>query len=166
MVSRAMTEKDAFAAAFEREYQTTHNVLRAFPADKSELKPSEKLKPARELAWMLVLNQQVLIPTMQGTLQFGGLPAAPKSWNEILPAFEQSHRETMKHVQALDDEQMNRTLKMPTGPGKIADMRIGDALWFFLNDTIHHRGQFSVYMRMAGGRLPSIYGPTADEPWS
>jgi uncharacterized damage-inducible protein DinB len=32
-------------------------------------------------------------------------------------------------------------------------------------DIVHHRGQFSVYLRMAGGKVPSIYGPTADEPW-
>jgi uncharacterized damage-inducible protein DinB len=34
-----------------------------------------------------------------------------------------------------------------------------------LMDSVHHRGQFSVYLRMADGKVPSIYGPTADEPW-
>ena len=29
-------------------------------------------------------------------------------------------------------------------------------------DQIHHRGQFSIYLRMAGGKVPSIYGPSAD----
>jgi uncharacterized damage-inducible protein DinB len=48
----------------------------------------------------------------------------------------------------------------------MGEMRVGDALWFFLSDTIHHRGQLTVYLRMAGGRLPSVYGPTADEPWT
>ncbi len=38
-------------------------------------------------------------------------------------------------------------------------------LWMLLCDQIHHRGQFSIYLRMAGGKVPSIYGPTADEPW-
>ena len=38
-------------------------------------------------------------------------------------------------------------------------------LWLMLNDSIHHRGQLSVYERMAGGLVPSIYGPSADEPW-
>ena len=41
--------------------------------------------------------------------------------------------------------------------GAIASMM----LW----DQIHHRGQLSVYLRMAGGSVPSIYGPSADEPW-
>ena len=37
--------------------------------------------------------------------------------------------------------------------------------WFLLHDQIHHRGQFSIDLRMADGKVPSIYGPTADEPW-
>ena len=32
-------------------------------------------------------------------------------------------------------------------------------------DQVHHRGQFSVYLRMAGGKVPSITVPPADEPW-
>jgi len=34
-----------------------------------------------------------------------------------------------------------------------------------LLDQIHHRGQLSIYMRIAGAKVPSIYGPSADEPW-
>ena len=44
------------------------------------------------------------------------------------------------------------------------NISLGDALWFELFDHIHHRGQLSVYVRLAGAKLPSIYGPTADEP--
>ena len=32
------------------------------------------------------------------------------------------------------------------------------ALWFELFDHIHHRGHVSVYMHLAGAKLPSIYG--------
>jgi uncharacterized damage-inducible protein DinB len=28
--------------------------------------------------------------------------------------------------------------------------------------SIHHRGQLSTYIRPMGGKVPSIYGPTAD----
>jgi len=34
-----------------------------------------------------------------------------------------------------------------------------------LFDHVHHRGQLSVYMRMLDAKVPSIYGPSADEPW-
>ena len=32
------------------------------------------------------------------------------------------------------------------------------------NHVMHHRGQLSVYLRLLDVPLPSIYGPTADEP--
>ena len=28
--------------------------------------------------------------------------------------------------------------------------------------SIHHRGQLSAYLRAMGGKVPSIYGPSAD----
>jgi uncharacterized damage-inducible protein DinB len=33
-----------------------------------------------------------------------------------------------------------------------------------MNHIIHHRGQLAVYLRLLDVPLPSIYGPTADEP--
>jgi uncharacterized damage-inducible protein DinB len=68
-------------------------------------------------------------------------------------------------IRALDDDAMNGPVKMPIGPKQIGEVRRGDALWMFLNDQIHHRGQLSVYVRMVGGCVPSIYGPSKDEPW-
>jgi uncharacterized damage-inducible protein DinB len=35
---------------------------------------------------------------------------------------------------------------------------------FVLNHMIHHRGQLVVYLRMLGVPVPSIYGPSGDEP--
>ena len=32
------------------------------------------------------------------------------------------------------------------------------------NHSIHHRGQLSAYLRPMGGKVPAIYGGSADEP--
>ena len=37
-------------------------------------------------------------------------------------------------------------------------------LQFFNNHMIHHRGQLTTYLRAMGGKCPSIYGGSADEP--
>lgn len=37
---------------------------------------------------------------------------------------------------------------------------------WFLSHLIHHRGQLSVYLRLLEVPVPSIYGPSADEPSS
>ena len=33
-----------------------------------------------------------------------------------------------------------------------------------LNHLAHHRGQLTVYLRLAGQTVPAIYGPSADDP--
>ena len=63
------------------------------------------------------------------------------------------------------EEALNKTVQFPVGPGKMGDFRAMDVLWTSLMDQVHHRGQFSVYLRLAGAKVPSIYGPSADEPW-
>jgi uncharacterized damage-inducible protein DinB len=165
MPPQTMSEKDAYAATFEKEYQTTLRVLRAFPKEKIGFTPHERSKSAKELGWMLVLNQQVVEPVLRGDLKPGSFPSAPNTWPELLQAFETAHRDTVGKIAKVDAGVLDQSVKIPSGPGKVGDIRRGDALWFFLHDTIHHRGQFSVYLRMVGGKVPSIYGPTADEPW-
>jgi uncharacterized damage-inducible protein DinB len=38
----------------------------------------------------------------------------------------------------------------------------GKMVLSFILDLVHHRGQLSTYIRAMGGKLPSIYGPSAD----
>lgn len=165
MTPQTMTERQMYAQGFEREYQTTMKLLKAFPAGKSELKPAEKLKNARELAWVLALTQMVPAAVIHGTLDPGAMPPTPATWAEVLAGLEKAHRDAMKAIEAMSEERFHATLTMPVGPGKAGEVRVGDALWMFLMDAVHHRGQFSVYSRIAGAPVPSIYGPTADEPW-
>jgi uncharacterized damage-inducible protein DinB len=56
-------------------------------------------------------------------------------------------------------------VKFMVAPKTMGDLRCADVLWMLMMDSIHHRGQFSIYLRMADGKVPSIYGPSADEPW-
>lgn len=68
-------------------------------------------------------------------------------------------------VEQAADARFNETVKFFTGPGQMSDIPVIQLAWFMLCDQIHHRGQYSVYVRMAGGKVPAIYGPSADEPW-
>jgi uncharacterized damage-inducible protein DinB len=68
-------------------------------------------------------------------------------------------------VRKADEAFLNTTVKTVTGPKQMSDVRRLDFLWQTLMDMVHHRGQLTVYLRMADGKVPSIYGPSADEPW-
>jgi uncharacterized damage-inducible protein DinB len=43
-------------------------------------------------------------------------------------------------------------------------MPMSAAMFTLMLDHIHHCGQFTIYSRMAGAKVPQIYGPSADEP--
>ena len=167
MAQQTMTEIDAFRNSFEKEYQTTRRLLHLYPPAKASLKPAEKSKTAQDLAWMMTLNQMIPVPALEmNELTGAGLPNAPETWDGILTAFDKAHQDTVGRLARVTDEEWNSELKIPVAPKQMGAMLRGQALWFFFYDSIHHRGQFTVYARMAGAKVPSIYGPSADEPWS
>ena len=167
MAPKTVTEKDMFLQNFERECQTTLKVLNALPEGKSEFKPHELSRTARQLAWETFVREQGLAAmALAGKIDFSQAPPpAPATFAEVIKAFEKASRETTDAVTRAGDDVLHRLVLFPVGPGKMGDLRAQDVLWAALSDQIHHRGQFSIYLRMAGGKVPSIYGPTADEPW-
>ena len=161
-----MTEKDMFLNTWEREFQTTIKVLRAFPADKPDFKPHEVSRSAKELAWTFVGEERLLNEISEGEIKMQPGPPAPGSFEEVLTIYNKSHKEIFEKIAAMSENDYNSTVKFFSGPGKMSDFRRADVCWMMLYDMIHHRGQFSVYLRMAGGKVPSIYGPSHDEPWN
>jgi len=161
-----MTEKEQFLSQLQKELPTTMRVLKAYPAAKAELKPHGKCKSARELAWMFVTEQKASEQALDGGIEFGKMPKAPATMNEVVAVYEQSSKAFVDRIRKTPDAELNKTVKFFVAPKQMGDVRKMDLLWFMLMDQVHHRGQFSVYLRMADGKVPSIYGPSADEPWS
>jgi uncharacterized damage-inducible protein DinB len=161
--------KEQFLDAYEREHATTMRVLRAYPSDKVDLKPHAMCKSAKDLAWVFVVERG--LGTMVYNRQFppkdggGSGMTPPESWEEILAALEKAHRAFGDLIESTPDDQLLEDVTFFTGPKQMGDISRMQLIWFLLMDQVHHRGQFSVYLRMAGGKVPSIYGPTADEPW-
>ena len=162
---QTMSEKDLYVTRFEIEHQITRKVLRAYPAEKADLKPAEGSQSAREVAWALVQYETEVERIIQGEPMPKEMPPAPATWPEILAAFDDVHKRATMKLAKLTDEATNGTVRTMTGPKQEGDVRKGDMFWAMLNEIIHKRGQFSVYLRMAGGKVPSIYGPSGDEPW-
>lgn len=166
MTEKTMSEKDQFIMTFQRESGTTLKLLRAYPADKGDYQPHPKSRTAKQLAWTFVMEQGVLDMALKGKVDFSQpMPPPPASYGECVAAFEGACKETIARVSKASDGDLSRTVQFPVGPGKMGDFRAADVMWSTLMDQIHHRGQLSVYVRMVGGKVPSIYGPTADETW-
>jgi len=167
MTQQTMSEREMYLGTFEAEYQTTLKILKAYPADQVDLKPGKAPNSARDIIWTLVMSQMIVGPiTSAPEIRNEDFPPAPKTLAELIGAFENAHRDAATRVGTMSDDQFNGSLRMPVGPKQMADVRRGQALWMMLMDTVHHRGQLSVYLRVCGAKLPSIYGPTLDEPWN
>ncbi len=160
------SEREQFIQAWEREFQTTMKVLKAFPAQKGDLKPHAKCPDAKELAWKMAMEEKVFVEgAITGRFDFANMPKTPATMQEVIAAYERSHREAGERVKKMSDGDFNKMVKFYVAPKTLGDVRSADTLWGLLMDTIHHRGQFSIYLRIADGKVPSIYGPSADEPW-
>ena len=142
------------------EFATTMKVLRAYPEDKLAMKPAEKSRAAGELVGTFIREEYVCRGAMRGDLGLSDQPQnLPDSLQEMLNMFDKIHTEVQEMVTQASDHELNRVIDFYG-----YKIRAIDALMAELHDQIHHRGQFSVYLRLAGARVPSIYGPTADEP--
>jgi uncharacterized damage-inducible protein DinB len=162
----SVSEKDQFIQAWEKEFQTTLKVLKAYPASHTDLRPHQKCPTAKELVWRIVGEETLFINgVLTGQFDFTGGPAAPATLQEILAVYEKNHKDLGAKLRSMPEADLNKNVKFMVAPKTPGDVRSGDILWLFLMDTIHHRGQFSIYLRMADGKVPSIYGPSGDEPW-
>ncbi len=160
-----MNERESFVSRWGAETQTTLKVMKAFPSNRGTLKPAEKIRNAQELMTAFVTEQALAHGVVAGTLQMDGTGDATATIEEIIGLFETGSADIQAKVKAMPDSDWESSMDFFVGPGKVAKVRRGDIFWFLLNDMIHHRGQLSVYVRMAGGTTPSIYGPTLEEPW-
>lgn len=157
------SEKETHIQTLEREFDTTLRVLKAYPENKLDLKPSEISKTAKELISTFVVEQlfteQVLAPVQDYSK---AVPETKNNLSDLINAYESKFKQNLNKMKELPEAEFNNMTKWWKS-GKLIDMRRMDVLNVFLYDMIHHRGQLSVYMRMAGGILPHIYGPTYED---
>jgi uncharacterized damage-inducible protein DinB len=82
----------------------------------------------------------------------------------MIAVYEKNAAELESRLAKLDDAAWDKKAKFLVEGNVAWEAGLGDMLWGFLFDAIHHRGQLSTYIRPMGGKVPSIYGPSADDP--
>lgn len=156
-----MTEKEKFLSLFEWEVNTTAKVLKAYPADKLDMRPHEKSRSGKELMQTFIAEGVACLQICEGAVDWNTVKGPDLATaEELVVAFEGMMTQVADKIKATSDEDLNQNMDWL---GRQAP-RV-EALTSMLFDQVHHRGQMSVYIRLAGGQVPSIYGPSADEPW-
>jgi uncharacterized damage-inducible protein DinB len=90
--------------------------------------------------------------------------APPESIDAIVAAFERDSAGVNERLERLDEAAWERKVRFLVASGGVWEDSLAQMVWGFLFDAIHHRGQLSTYLRPMGGKVPSIYGPSADDP--
>jgi uncharacterized damage-inducible protein DinB len=139
-------------------------VLKALPEGKLDYRPDPKARTAGELAWLLAAEEAALLRLLDtGVVEWKDEPP-PAGVQEIVAAFEKNATAVNERLARLDEAGWEKKGRFLMGEAPAWEDAIGEFVWGFLFDAIHHRGQLSTYLRPMGGKVPSIYGPSADDP--
>jgi uncharacterized damage-inducible protein DinB len=155
-----MISKEDLLKIFRKEFTTTSKVMRAFPENKLDFTPHERSSKAKSIMATFVFEMYLMELNVFGkkieNSKFQSY--SPDNLNTILSDFQKETENIISALQTLSDNEMKKQVEF-AGSKFSAD----EFMLMMLFDQIHHRGQLSSYIRMAGGKVPSIYGPSADD---
>ncbi len=158
---------DSILRELEQEAATTRRVLERVPENKLAWKPHEKSMSLGLLAVHLAtIPGHIAAVAVVDKFDRSGFkgPREPASHAELMDAFAKSLAEAKDKLGAMDDAALMQSWTLTDGDKVMVSMpRVGVIRFIMLNHSYHHRGQLSVYLRLLGVPVPSIYGPSADE---
>lgn len=156
----ASTYKDMMLGRIENEQKTTRKVIAAIPDQKLDYKHDPKVRTALELADHIVASELWFLNSIADGRFDWKEPAPLKSTAEILAKYDKEFKPALERAKKCSGEHLVKItdffgMKMPTF----------SFIQFCQDHTVHHRGQLSTLLRPMGGKVPDIYGGSADEPF-
>ena len=156
--------KDGFLERLDWETNKTIQVFSALPEGKLDYRPHENSRSALELIRTMIREEAMFKEIIEGKLDFewnkGDVTEYGTTVAEIASRFKASHMEVIDKLKNIPEDEFKKDIPW-TGGRQISRLHVMIELLF---DQVHHRGQLSVYLRLTGGEVPSIYGPSFDEP--
>lgn len=163
---------EMFIAELDREAVATRKALAQVPDGHASWKPHEKSMPFGYLATLVAtMPAWIVMMVEQDSLDFnppGGskwVSPTPQTAAELVAALDDSVAKAKAALAATTDEHLMTGWKLLNGGVQVSEqprhLAIRDGV---INHWAHHRGQLTVYLRLNDAKVPSIYGPSADEP--
>lgn len=153
----------------EHEAGTTRRLLERLPEQEFGWKPHEKSMTLGRLAghiaeipgWIAVIMDQDEFDVATS----GYKPPELTQRSQVVQTFDANIAKITDALKRQTDQRFGAIWRLKKGGQTVMELpRIAMVRSMGLNHMIHHRGQLSVYLRLKNVPLPSIYGPTADEP--
>ena len=152
---------------FDHEMANTRKALERVPADKLDFRPHEKSWTLRELAGHLAQLPGWTAITLETTeLDMSQPFEQPRleTKADILAAFDASVAGARGALEKAGAQDLMIPWTLKNGEQVAFSLpRAAVLRSFVMNHNVHHRGQLTIYLRLTGGSVPALYGPSADE---
>lgn len=163
-----MAMKDGMLPEFDHEMALTRKVIERVAEAKLGWTPHEKSMSLGRLATHLAeiphWGQTILSDPEFDMTEGSYTPRTATTVAEMLALFDAETAKTRELIAVKSDaELMSIWVFKQNGKEVFSMPRVAAFRGFVMNHSIHHRGQLSVYLRQTGSKVPSIYGPSADE---
>ncbi len=162
-----MTDRELFIDILTGELPRFDRVFRAIeevPKSKHGYKHDEKSRSTTDLM-LIFASEAGMFPVIlkKGKLDFMSWPAPKwKTGEEVRKEFMKQMKATIALAKKMNQKEWGVKAQMFMGEKMAWEDTKGKIAFEFLLDLIHHRGQLSTHLRPMGGKVPSIYGPSAD----
>jgi len=150
---------------FQAEIPATRKCIERIPEKLYTWKPHETSMTMGYLT-LLVAEIPLWIAVMieEGVIDFKTFRhMKADTTQEMVAQFDQHISRAGAALKTLKEEQLSKPFVLRNGDKVMIDSPLLENLGSTLNHWVHHRGQLTVYMRLNGIAVPSIYGPSADE---
>jgi uncharacterized damage-inducible protein DinB len=156
-----MTVKEFYVQRRKAELPLFIEVLRSLPEGELDYKPAERSPSAKEIAWTMTRQLKSCNEIIKdGKTEWKD--SEPPAWKELVNTFERWYHELIESASGMTESDWDRKAEFYYQGKLMKNDPIGPFLWAMLFDEIHHRGQLAAYLRPMGGKVPAIYGPSAD----
>ena len=138
-------------------------VFKAVPDGKLDWKPEPKSRTARELLGHLIGHEQDILELLERGEINHRMQVPFNGVSEAVALLQKAQEASQAKLKAVDDATWDKPGKFLVEGNVIYEMPRRELAWILLFDSVHHRGQLSTYLRPMGSKVPSLYGPSADE---
>ncbi len=151
----------------DQEAHTTRKMLERVPEDKFGYKPHPKSMTVQSLVTHIAeLPSWITMALTTDGHDFEAHPYQPvdiRTSARLFEFFENNLKDGRAHLAAVTEEQLTPTWTLRTGSQIHGVYTKYEMVRHAFSQTIHHRAQLGVYLRLLNIPIPGSYGPSADE---
>ena len=158
--------RDFFVESMKVEAKTTRRVLESVPDAKSSYRPDPSSRTGFELAWHIARSDAWFLDgILAGSFNMetdnsGKVPADVKTAADVVAFYDKNYIAKIDKLKGLSGEACAKVVNFFGA----FDFPMAVYISWLEKHQIHHRGQLCAYLRAMGGKVPNIYGGSADEP--